>query len=90
MPDRRRTWPYNGQAASPPALTRTPDTVQNSERSLAGPLRVGTAPGAGPRGGGNGGSSDLGMDRVSPVRSDPIGTNNDRWAREGSTLVSRR
>lgn len=89
MPNRRRSWPYNGQAACPPVSTQVPDTVQNSARCLAGPLRMGTAPGVGPRGGGNGAPSDLGMDRVNPRHVDPIGTNCGVPG-ENSTLVSRR
>jgi hypothetical protein len=90
MADARRSWPYSGQATSPPALTQTPDGTLNSGRSLAGPLRLGTAPGVGPRGALDGaGASDFGTDRVSPRRFDPIGTGCERWPRETSVVVSR-
>ena len=85
----RRPWPYGGQAASPPALTQSPDGLLNSARSLAGNLRLGTAPGAGPRGVRNDGPSDLGMDRVSPRFMDPIGTDTTRTPGPSSTLVTR-
>lgn len=66
-----------------------PDGILRSDRSLAGPLRLGTAPGVGPRGVRNG-ASDFGMDRVSPRGFDPMGTHDTRApAQEGSELVSR-
>ena len=90
MPNARRSWPYNGQAASPPALTVIPDCVTNSARSLAGPLRLGTAPGVGPRGAPDIGRTDFGMDRISPRRMDPMGTDNTRDPpRDPSRLISR-
>lgn len=89
MPNRRRTWPYQGAADSPPALTQTPDALLNSGRSLAGPLRLGTAPGAGPRGAPPVGDTDLGMDRISPRPMDSIGQQYPRGAPPESTLVSR-
>jgi len=75
MPNRRQSWPYNGAAASPPALTQSPDGLLNSNRSLAGPLRLGTAPGVGPRGNDieSTRGSDFGMDRISPRALDSIG-----------------
>ena len=80
MPNRRRSWPYSGQAASPPALTQSPDGLWNSGRSFAGVLRIATAPGVGPRGvvRDGPGDTDLGMDRVSPRRFDPMGTQDER------------
>lgn len=80
MPNRRRTWPYNGAAESPAAITASPDGNWNSGRSFAGPLRIGTAPGVGPRGApaANALDSDLGVDRISPRRFDPIGTQDER------------
>jgi hypothetical protein len=67
-----------------------PDTVLRSERSLDGPLRMGTAPGVGPKGAPPVGASDFGMDRVSPRGFDPLGTSDSRApAQEDSTLVSR-
>ena len=89
MPNRRQSWPYNGQAASPPALTQTPDVLLSSARSLAGPLRLGTAPGVGPRGAPDIGATDLGMDRISPRPMDSIGQQYPRGEPPGSRLVSR-
>ena len=79
MPNSRKTWPYNGQAASPAALTLTPDGLLNSDRSLVGPLRRGTFGTAGPTARGLGGvatrgASDFGMDRISQRNHDPIGS----------------
>jgi len=69
----------------------TPDGYLRSERNLAGPLRMGTARGAGPSGfAPGGGASDFGVDRISPRRFDPIGSHNDRAPpRPSSTLLSR-
>jgi hypothetical protein len=92
MPNRRQTWPYRGAAESPPAITVTPDTTLNSGRSLAGVLRMGTAPPVGPRGviGDGPGDTDFGMDRVTPRGFDPMGTSDMREARqESSELISR-
>ena len=78
---------------SPNACFQTPDGMRMSERSLAGPLRMGTSPGVGPRGGAVAterveGRSDFGMDRVSPRWFDPMGTITTRSAGPGSELVS--
>jgi len=75
MPNERQTWPYNGSAASPAALTLTPDGILNSDRSLAGPLRRGTFGSVGPKplGAAGRGASDFGMDRISPRARDSIG-----------------
>ena len=95
MPDRRRGWPYDGQgAASPPAITVSPDTDLRSNRSLAGPLRLGTEPRVGPRGNVVSESgflgSDLGVDRISPRGFDPMGTSDSRLPpQEASELLSR-
>ena len=92
MPNARRTWPYNGFGSSPPALTITPDTILNSARYCAGPLRLGTAPGVGPRGvpDGPGQRTDYGMDSISPRRMDPMGTSVTRDPpRRPSRLMSR-
>jgi hypothetical protein len=61
-----------------------------SERNVAGPLRMGTARGAGPSGfAPGGGASDFGVDRL-PRRFDPVGSHNDRTPpRPTSTLLSR-
>jgi len=93
MPNRRRTWPYNGAAASPPAITVSPDTDLNSARSLVGPLRLGTEPRVGPRGNANEDGprgTDFGVDRVSPRGFDPMGTSDTRAPpQEASELISR-
>ena len=71
-------------------MFETADGFLKSERSLAGPLRMGTAPNVGPRGALRDGSSDFGMDRVSPRGFDPEGTSDTRAPpQEASTLVSR-
>ena len=82
--------PWPKIAESPPAWTLTPDGYRKSDRSLAGPLRLGTAPGVGPKGNSNSGfGTDMGVDRVSPRRFDPMGTHDTRApAREESTRVS--
>ena len=78
------------ERGSPTACYQVPDVIERSDRSLAGPLRMGTAPGAGPRGALLGGASDFGMDRVSPRGFDPMGSHNTREPRqEASGLVSR-
>ena len=70
-------WPYGGQAPSRVALSQTADGLLNSGRSLAGPLRRGTAGPVGPTGRALGsfvrGASDFGLDRVSPRPFDSIG-----------------
>ena len=70
---------------------QTADVIQKSDRSLGGPLRMGTAPGVGPRGALRSGStSDFEMDRVSPRRFDPIGNTNTFEPKfPESSLVSR-
>ena len=75
----------------PVADFATRDGYLRSGRPLAGPLRMGTTPGVGPRGMlGDGNASDLGMDRVSPRGFDPMGTSDTRApAQESSTLLSR-
>ena len=81
MANARQTWPYNGASTSPAAKTLTADGLLRSDRRLAGPLRLGTAPGVGPGGfrpGGPGGDSDFGVDRVTPRRFDPMGNSNRR------------
>jgi hypothetical protein len=75
---------------SPRGFFQNPTALLRSDRSLAGPLRMGTARGVGPRGGPLPGGSDLGMDRVSPRGFDPMGTCDTRApAQESSELVSR-
>lgn len=69
----------------------SPDGFLRSERSLAGPLRLGTAPDVGPRGLVAGGTaSDFEMDRISKRGFDPMGTPDERTnVQESSPLVSR-
>jgi hypothetical protein len=75
---------------APSAFFTSPDGFLKSERSLAGPLRRGTAAGVGPSGATTNGSSDFGMDRISPRRFDPIGNSLNRAGeRESSPLISR-
>jgi hypothetical protein len=75
---------------SPEAIFLTGDGQLKSSRSLAGPLRLGTATGAGPAGALRDGTSDFGMDYVSPRRFDPLGTHDVRAPERGkSTLISR-
>jgi hypothetical protein len=53
-------------------------------------LRLGTAPGVGPKGALLNGNSDLGLDRITPRGFDPAGTSDTRApAQEASQLVSR-
>lgn len=68
----------------------SPDGFLRSERSLAGPLRMGTEPRVGPKGLVAGGTaSDFEMDRM-PRRFDVMGSHNDRTPpRPTSTLLSR-
>jgi hypothetical protein len=78
------------EATAPPALFTSGNGYQKSERSLAGPLRMGTARGVGPNGPILDGASDMGMDRISPRRFDPIGNSINRGGdRERSSLISR-
>lgn len=92
MPNRRRSWPYqDGQAASPPAITVSPDANLRSNRALVGPLRLGTSYGVGPSGAPNATTidSDLGVDRVSPRGNvDYMGQGQKRWE-EPSVLIAR-
>lgn len=82
MPNRRRSWPFDGAASSPPAITASPDANLRSNRALAGPLRLGTSPGVGPSGApdATGLDSDFGVDRVSPRDFDVLGTSDARTA----------
>lgn len=98
MANRRQTWPYASQDPTlnrdaRPAYFVTPDGWQKSDRQLAGPLRMGTTPGVGPRGGAtvadNVAGSDMGMDRVSPRDFDPMGTPRSRFGSIDSGLIAR-
>jgi hypothetical protein len=84
--------PWPKMAESPPACTLTPNGYLKSDRPLVGPLRMGTAPGVGPRNRLDDGTinSDFGTDRVSPRGFDPAGTSSTRGpAQEKSTRTSR-
>lgn len=92
--ENQREWPRTRddgtERRSPTAFFATADGYLKSARSLAGPLRLGTAPPIGPSGAAGNGSSDFGMDRISPRRFDPIGNSLERaGVREGSPLISR-
>jgi hypothetical protein len=79
-----------GYRAEPNACFLSPDGKARSDRSLAGPLRLGTEPRVGPRGALRNGSSDMGVDRVSPRGFDPLGTSDSRAPpQEASTLISK-
>ena len=98
MPNRRQTWPYS---SNDPTLNRDvrpaqylhPDGYLKSTRSLAGPLRMGTEPRVGPRGGAveadNSGRTDYGMDRIEPRDFDPMGTSRNRSGDIPSDLIAR-
>ena len=84
----QKEWP--SVKGNPVGHFKTSDAVLRSGRSLGGPLRMGTAPGVGPKGAPDAGASDFGMDRVTPTRFDPIGEQTTRApAKEESTLISR-
>jgi hypothetical protein len=94
--ENQREWPRvrerdGTERRSPTGFFLSPDVIERSNRSLAGPLRAGTSPGVGPRGARPGGfSSDFGVDRITPRGFDPMGTSDERAPRqEGSELVSR-
>ena len=74
MPNARRTWPYEGAARSPDALSLSPDCLLSSGRSLAAVGRLGTTGNVGPSGAVLGGfnGSDFGRDSLA-YRYDPIG-----------------
>lgn len=87
-------WPPK-QDDQPDAFFRAPGIWERFDRQLAGPLRYGTQPGVGPRGGAvaldRSEITDMGMDRVTPREFDPMGTSLKRYSPEGigSELVSR-
>jgi hypothetical protein len=88
---------HQGRQGEWPPVKRQPDATfqatvgtQRLERSVAGPLRMGTAPGVGPRGAAGNEASDYGMDRVTPREFDPIGTPQSRFTGEDSKLISSR
>jgi hypothetical protein len=94
--DNQRAWPRtrrSGTARSDPrACFQAPGILEISDRSVAGPLRLGTEPRVGPRGirGGGIGGSDMGMDRMELPPVDRIGVKYpevDRPVRPISRLV---
>jgi len=92
--ENQREWPMtqaNGmERNAPTAIFTHPNGYLKSGRSLAGPLRMGTSRGVGPSGPLLDGASDMGVDRVSPRRFDPIGNSLNRAGeREKSPLISR-
>ena len=69
---KEREWPR--VRGNPTAIYATAQGYLISDRQVAGPLRMGTAPGVGPRGrGGGGGDSDFGMDRLEHAPVDRVG-----------------
>ena len=92
----QREWPpvreSNGtERNSPTGYFLKNEVILRSDRAVAGALRLGTEPRVGPRGLVRNGSSDYGMDRITPREMDPMGTSATRapQVREPSTLVSR-
>jgi hypothetical protein len=84
----QKEWP--AVKGNPVGHFKNSDAILRSGRSLAGPLRMGTAPGVGPKGAPDAGASDFGMDGITPRRFDPIGEQSVRApAKEESTLLSR-
>lgn len=88
---RQTEWPR--VTGNPDCFVVTPNGYQKCDRQLAGPLRYGTAEGAGPKGravvADASERTDLGMDRVSPRDFDPMGTVRNRSGDIESDLVSR-
>jgi hypothetical protein len=93
---------HRGRQAEWPTVKRereacfvVPDVTQRSDRSCAGPLRMGTEPGVGPKGpavalGRVESQSDYGMDRVTPREFDPLATSTTRYAPNlGSELIAK-
>ena len=92
--ENQASWPTKRtdgtEPRSPTAFFVNPDTTMKLDRSVAGPLRMGTAPGVGPSGSPGAGASDFGLDRITPRRFDPIGNHLTReGVRDPSSLVSR-
>ena len=93
--ENQREWPKGQERTgadrtAPVGRFVNPDVITKSDRSLAGPLRMGTEPRVGPRGAVQPGPSDYEMDRITPRGFDPIG-NSLTFAPDQppSSLVSR-
>ena len=82
-------WPIWREERDPVGFFQHPDATLKSNRSLAGPLRMGTEPRVGPRGGAvvadDSRMSDMGMDRITPRGFDPMGTSLAREPRQQSS-----
>lgn len=92
----QREWPRVRESDgtsrnSPTGFFKSANLIARSDRAVAGPLRLGTAPGVGPKGAlRDGGSSDFGTDRITPRGFDPLGISETRAPpQEASNLVSR-
>lgn len=91
----QREWPSvkpdGSDRTSPIGYFQTATVIQKSDRSVAGPLRLGTEPRVGPRGALRNGVSDYEMDRITPREMDPMGTSSMRQpqTRPMSGLLSR-
>jgi hypothetical protein len=93
--ENQQAWPRmrrSGKAEGDPrACFQAPGLLEESNRSLTGPLRRGTEPRVGVKGQRMPGGSDFGMDRVTPRGFDPMGTSDTRApAQEASELISSR
>ena len=86
--EKQSGWP--AVKGEPVGFFQSPDATLKSGRSVAGPLRTGTAKGVGPKGAPRSGATDFGMDRITPRGFDPMGTADSRApAQEASELLSR-
>jgi hypothetical protein len=74
--ENQREWPR--WRPEPLPFKAIPDGYEKSGRSVAGPLRMGTSPGVGPRGSAGSYRSDFGMDKITPREFDPMGTSTVR------------
>lgn len=91
--ENQNSWPRmnSDDASGPTAFYATVNGYLKSNRSLSGPLRRGTTRGVGPEGLIAGSVvSDFGVDRITPIGFDPLGTSDVRApSQEKSTLISR-
>ena len=91
--ENQKPWPArrdNGsERRSPDAFFATADGFLKSNRSLTGPLRLGTASPVGPGGSAGVGATDFGMDTISPRRFDVLGNPMERsGTREKTERIS--